>query len=623
MRRAFEARIELFGRVEPGNAIVQPAHGFASPVELLLLVEDHAIQRLQVMLEMRDQDFEIDDALLQLFNRGHGGVLVIQRVRKQVMQETEDLDKIRLAAAALKGAERIRTQNIESKSGMHVARRIILGLLFLMGWCRTCPAADFEFELRYDPQLRKEPFSGRVYLFFNTRQDKEPRDGPDAFNPQPIIAVDVRDWKGGELLRIGKSTGSRMLAFPRPYAELNLAGYRVQGVARFNPWERKVGVGAGNVCSKTMVMPFAAGDKPIPVTLDLQIPEAKFPENQWSKLLRFRSPLLSEFYRRDTYVQAGILLPASYYKQPQRRYPVIFKVPGFSSTHFDAARATPIEEDNPGGVEFIRVTLDASCPLGHHVFADSANNGPVGESLIKEFLPEFDKRYRTIPEPTARFLTGHSSGGWSTLWLQITYPETFGGTWSTSPDPVDFHDFQRIDLYAPGVNMYRDEQGMRRPISRVHNGVQLWYDDFVTMETVVGHGGQMHSFEAVFSPRGPKGHPRIAWDRATGAVRSDVIQAWKKYDLRLILESRWKELEPRLRGKLHIYVGDADTFLLESSVWRLQRVLTRLGSDAVVETYQGFGHFGFPTESMVLRFRQEMAESFLKHHPGEKRTKSE
>jgi hypothetical protein len=76
-------------------------------------------------------------------------------------------------------------------------------------------------------------------------------------------------------------------------------------------------------------------------------------------------------------------------------------------------------------------------------------------------IPEFDKQFRSVAAPTARFLTGHSSGGWSSLWLQVAYPEQFDGVWSTSPDPVDFRDFQRIDLTKPGENMFVDAKGER------------------------------------------------------------------------------------------------------------------------------------------------------------------
>ena len=111
--------------------------------------------------------------------------------------------------------------------------------------------------------------------------------------------------------------------------------------------------------------------------------------------------------------------------------------------------------------DFIRVVLDPDCGTGHHVFADSATNGPRGAALIEEFIPYLERRFPLLADPRARLLNGHSSGGWSSLWLQVTYPDFFGGTWSTSPDPVDFRDFQRINIYASGENMFRDRDGNR------------------------------------------------------------------------------------------------------------------------------------------------------------------
>ena len=54
---------------------------------------------------------------------------------------------------------------------------------------------------------------------------------------------------------------------------------------------------------------------------------------------------------------------------------------------------------------------------------------------------------------------------------QTTYPKIFGGTWSTSPDPSDFHAFSTIDLYAPNANMYRRPDGSAQPIIRMHDKV--------------------------------------------------------------------------------------------------------------------------------------------------------
>ena len=85
------------------------------------------------------------------------------------------------------------------------------------------------------------------------------------------------------------------------------------------------------------------------------------------------------------------------------------------------------------------VFLDQSSATGTHEFADSVNNGPWGHSLTSEFIPHLESQFRMDAKPNGRFLQGHSSGGWATLWLQTRYPKMFGGTWSTSPDPSDFH----------------------------------------------------------------------------------------------------------------------------------------------------------------------------------------
>src|SRR5690606_15029895 len=146
--------------------------------------------------------------------------------------------------------------------------------------------------------------------------------------------------------------------------------------------------------------------------------------------------------------------------------------------------------------------------------------------LTEELLPELDRQFRTVADPRARFLTGHSSGGWSSLWLQITFPEMFAGVWSTAPDPVDFRDFQRINLYRSGVNMYVDDNRQRRPLAVGEGRVLIWYDDFAWLEHVLGHGGQLHSFEAVFSPRGSDGGPQLLWDRQTGVVDAGVARHW-------------------------------------------------------------------------------------------------
>jgi len=449
-----------------------------------------------------------------------------------------------------------------------------------------------------------------VYVWFGKGRD-EPRLGENWFEPPPMLARDVVDLQPGTVVSL--SAGDpETLVFPRDFGSLDLSQFRAQAVLRLNDWERRVGDGAGNACGPAVD---CGRGRTVRLEVDRLIAERPRLESEWSRPFAVPSALLSRHYGRPVSVQGMSTLPAGYRRDAGRRFPAMFTIPGFGGRLWDGFRREPIAEQNPGGVEFLRVTLDPACPLGHHVFADSANNGPWGTALVTEFLPALEQEFRTVAAPHGRLLTGHSSGGWSSLWLQATHPATFGGVWSTAPDPVDFRDFQRINLYRPGENMYVDPAGARRPLARMRGRVRLWYDDFCRMEDVLGPGGQPHSFEAVFSPRGEDGLPRRLWDRATGAIDPTVAASWTPYDIRLALVDRWPELADALRGKLHLHMGTEDTFYLEGATRLLGESLRELGSDAVVELHAGLDHGSVLSPELRQRLRSEMAETFLR---GEK-----
>src|SRR4029434_7434103 len=115
---------------------------------------------------------------------------------------------------------------------------------------------------------------------------------------------------------------------------------------------------------------------------------------------------------------------------------------------------------------------------------------------------------------------------------------------------------------------------------------------FARQEEVEGdYGGQLASFEWVWSPKGPDGRPQPLFNRATGEQDPEVQRAWQKYDLRYLMERDWPRLGARLRGKLHIFCGSVDTFHLEEATRLLGGFLRRVGSDAVCEIIPGRDHF--------------------------------
>ncbi len=249
-----------------------------------------------------------------------------------------------------------------------------------------------------------------------------------------------------------------------------------------------------------------------------------------AQLEEVQSKLLTKFWGRPVSIKAWVILPPGYAENTAEKYPTVYFTHGFGGRlDFLLAPGLVLRQRMVDGrmPPMIWVRLDESCAQGTHEFADSVNNGPWGAALTTEFIPYLESKYRMDAKATGRFLNGHSSGGWATLQLQINYPKIFGGTWSTSPDSSDFHDFTGPDLYAVDANVYRKPDGSAYPLVRIDGKVVSTFEQFARLEQALGpYGGQMASFEWVFSPKGDGGAPKQMFNRMTGDVDPSVVAYW-------------------------------------------------------------------------------------------------
>jgi hypothetical protein len=167
---------------------------------------------------------------------------------------------------------------------------------------------------------------------------------------------------------------------------------------------------------------------------------------------------------------------------------------------------------------------------------------------------------------------------------------------------------------APGLNAYQRGDGTPRGFLRDQGKELLTFREYATFERTLGDlGGNLSSFEATFSPRGPDGRPQPLFDRDSGLVDADVARAWSRYDIDLLVESRWKDLGPRLRGKLHLFVGDQDSFHLDGPARLLCRFLAAQGEGSACLIVPGRTHFslsdGHPLypRGLFVRILEEMS----------------
>ncbi len=464
--------------------------------------------------------------------------------------------------------------------------------------------------MTFPGELLAKPFTGRVVVYLS-KSGGEPRFGPNWFQPQPMISARFTKVEPGRPMVIDPKNG---VAFPPDPAKWTPGEYTVQAVVDLNLGGRTVGGSPGNLYSKPVSAKIDPGQgSEIVLVCDQVVGITPFRETDGVKEVRLESKLLSDFYGRPTFMSAAIALPEGYDGAAERRYPVAYEVPGFGGGSRNWSGRTRVASTEKAGEKFLAVLLDPNCPTGHSVFADSANNGPWGKALTTELIPEIERRFKAVGEPWARFVSGHSSGGWSSLWLQVAYPEFFGGCWSTAPDPVDFRRFQTVDIYAPGANAFQDGTGKDAPIARFGDTVAITARQFSDMERPI-RGEQLGSFEAVFSPRGPEGEPALLWNRDTGTIDPKVAEAWKKYDIALILKNQWATLGPKLAGKVHVFMGDKDTFYLDGAVRLLQADMLGRTPQLVIEIVPG-DHGSMMTQALRTRIESEMAAKFRAGKP--------
>jgi hypothetical protein len=95
----------------------------------------------------------------------------------------------------------------------------------------------------------------------------------------------------------------------------------------------------------------------------------------------------------------------------------------------------------------------------------------------------------------------------------------------------------------------------------------------------------------VFSPRGPDGGPVPLLQRETGELSRDARQYWERYDISRIVRGNWAALGPKLKGKVRLVVGDADTFHLNESAAILCGWLREKGREEACEFVPERDHF--------------------------------
>ncbi|AVI51769.1 hypothetical protein C5O00_11565 [Pukyongia salina] len=497
----------------------------------------------------------------------------------------------------------------------------------LLSACTSETSNQIRFTVQLSDSLNVDALDGRLLLMLSTNKEAEPRfQINNGLNTQLIFGKNVEGWQKGESITFT----SEELGYPiENLNEIPEGTYQAQALLHvyetFNlstghtvklpmdngegqQWNRS----PGNIYNIPVEVSIGGNSSNLDLVIDTVIPPIEEPEDtEWVKHIKFKSEKLSEFWGRDMYLGAHVLLPKGFDEHPEAKYPLMIFHGHFPSDFGDWRTSPPDPNLEPEyserfGVEgyniiqqqeaynfykrwnsedfprFIIIEIQHPTPYYDDSYAvNSAAQGPYGDAITYELIPHIEQKFRGIGEGWARFLYGGSTGGWEALAVQVKYPEEYNGCFAACPDPIDFRAYCLVNIYEDENAYFYDSEfrSLEIPGHRDYLGqINTTVKDYNRLELVLGDksrsGQQWDIWEATYSPLGEDGYPKRLWDKYSGDIDHDVAKYWQEnYDLRYILERDWEKLGPELRGKIHIYCGDMDNYYLNNAVYLMEDFL--------------------------------------------------
>jgi len=227
----------------------------------------------------------------------------------------------------------------------------------------------------------------------------------------------------------------------------------------------------------------------------------------------------------------AVWLPPSYARAPERRYPVIYWLAGYGSTGEMLFQGTPwqpglgerldrlADEGRMG--EVLVVAPDGFTRWGGSQYLDSPVSGGYETHLVREVVPEIDRRLRTRAGREARAVGGKSSGGFGALVLGMRHPDVFGAVAAHAADL--YFELSVLPDVGTAARTLRRHGGVDGFLAHFEAAPVKRSDDFTTI--------MMLAMAAAYSPdpAGPRGLA-LPFDIETGELDAAVWRRWKAWD---------------------------------------------------------------------------------------------
>ena len=283
-----------------------------------------------------------------------------------------------------------------------------------------------------------------------------------------------------------------------------------------------------------------------------------------------------------------VYLPPGYDDDPQRRYPSVYLLQGYSGAapmwwNRAAFRRPYLENVDAmfsaaGGVDgsappAIVVLVDAWTAYGGSQFVDSPGTGQYLTYICDEIVSWVDAHHRTLAAPQHRGVAGKSSGGFGAMIFAMLRPDLFGGLATHAGDTL--YEGCYVPEFLIVARALRDKyDGSYEAFwadfwDRARAGRALSQKEDSSLVMVYGCA-------AAFSAE-PDASVTLPFDIATGRLRDDVWRRWLDWDpVRMA-----PNYAQALLGAKAIWIdaGRSDDWWLDLGAEAFRRELLAIGVD--------------------------------------------
>lgn len=170
--------------------------------------------------------------------------------------------------------------------------------------------------------------------------------------------------------------------------------------------------------------------------------------------------LLGNLLGDPTEQRLSVYLPSGYSESPDKRYPVLYLLHGFTGTNRtwlidpDSSINEPAVDPRDGGYQqagFLESErLDALIAAGtipeliivapngrnaykHSFYINSPVTGNWEDYVVEDVVSFVDANYRTLPTASSRGIAGHSGGANGALFIAMRHSDVFGSVYAMAP----------------------------------------------------------------------------------------------------------------------------------------------------------------------------------------------